>query len=971
MRRLTILRSTKNSLMTTSAVSAMLLGATASMAQTMPPEAPAQAAGATVAEDLQQPDTSGAEPEGGDIVVTGTSIVRDGYQAPTPVSVLGEQTLNAVAATNIADSVNRLPSLAASVTPRSQPAGISGGSLGVNQLNLRGLGPSRTLVLLDGRRIVNSSINTQFAAPDINNIPNDLVTRVDVVTGGASAVYGSDALAGVVNFVLDRKFTGIKGRAQGGISTYGDAENYLFSLTGGTSFANDRGHIVASGEMAFDNGVRGTPRPWNDNSASVIVNPNYTATNGLPYYLVARQVGLSNGTPGGLITAGPLRGVVFGPGGTPSTFNFGLVSINNVMSGGDWQTSRIDQDIDLAAQVIRKSAYGRASYELLDNVEAFGELQWARTDARNTATPNRRLGNLVIRADNPFIPAAIATRITELGLTSFTMGTTNGDIGRIRADNERTLTRWTAGLDGSFDAFGSTWKWTAYYQQSRNVVITRALNNGIIPNYLRAVDAVRSPTTGAIICRSTLTDPTNGCVPYNPMGIGVNSAAAIDYVTGTGYRRDVLKQEVAAANLRGEPFSTWAGPVSVAFGAEYRRESVRANATALDESTSFFTGNYRATNGSYNVKEVSFETVVPLAMDVAWARSLDLNAAVRATDYSTSGSVTTWKIGATYAPIEDIRFRATRSRDIRAPNLGELFSRGQTSSGIPLFDPFTNTQVSNTFALGSGNPVLQPEVANTLGLGVVFSPTFISGFQASVDFYKIDIGGAVAVPPSQDIVNRCFAGETAFCSDIERVNGVINLVVTRPANVVSQSTEGLDVEASYSVPLSDMVSGWNGTLRLRALATYVFSLKTAGVGDGAGIVGNYFGASFFPSLISPTFRATATATYDSDPLSVTVAMRHVGPGVYNNAFTACSSGCPSGTNSINDNSISANTLFDISASYDLTAAGSELFVAIDNVFNQDPPLIGGDPTNTHYLGQANMYYDRIGRVFRAGLRFGF
>ncbi len=234
------------------------------------------------------------------VVVTGSHIVRDGYEAPTPVTVLGKDTLDAMGKINIADAVNQLPQLMSSITPAQQPTGISGGTLGVNELNLRDLGTNRTLVLQDGKRIVNSSISANFVAPDVNTVPNALVSRVDIATGGASAVYGSDALGGVVNFVIDHNFTGIKGSLEGGETTYGDNGQYEASLTAGTAFGSgSRGHIEVSAEIAHNDGVPHTNRPWNAIPTSVITNPNFTSTNGQPFYLVALRVGLSTGTPGG------------------------------------------------------------------------------------------------------------------------------------------------------------------------------------------------------------------------------------------------------------------------------------------------------------------------------------------------------------------------------------------------------------------------------------------------------------------------------------------------------------------------------------------------------------------------------------------------------------------------------------------------------------------------------------------------
>ena len=923
--------------------------------------------------------TEGAQGQLEQVQITGTRIVRDGYQAPTPVTVLSKDILDALAPNNIADALNQLPQMMSGVTPTSQPAGISGGALGVNELNLRDLGSNRTLILLDGKRVINSSISAGFSAPDVNTIPSALVSRVDIVTGGASAAYGSDALAGVVNFVLDHDFTGIKGEAEGGVSTYGDDGNYSASVAMGTPFGSDsRGHFLLAGEVAHNEGISGTPRPWNADNASVITNPAWTPTNAAPYYLVARQIGLSNGTPGGLITEGPLKGVVFGPGGVPTMFNYGLVSTNNVMSGGDWEESRIDNGLDLDAHILRENVFSRLSFDVTDHVQVYGEAQWAYTDAGDTATPNRRLDNLTIQASNPFVPASIAAQLAALGQSSFVMGTTNGDIGRIVVKNDRTLARWDVGMTGRFGLLGSEWQWDAYYQRSGEGIDSHSLNDAITPNYLLAVDAVRNPATGAIVCRSSLTNPGNGCVPYNPLGIGVNTQAAIDYVTGSGFRHDSLYQDVGAANVHGEPFSSWAGPVSLALGAERRRETVSGYSTALDAANAFFTGDYHASHGAYDVSEGFIETVVPLAKDLPGAKALDLNAAARATDYSTSGYVTTWKIGASYTPFSDLRFRATRSRDIRAPSLGELFSAGQSTTGAPLYDPFTKTNVSNSISLSTGNPLLQPEEADTTELGVVFSPSFLPGFEASVDYYNIDINGAIQVPNSQTVVNLCYQGNSALCSDIQRTAGVISLVVTSPENILSEKTRGLDIEASYRMALADLHSGWKGDMSLRVLGTYVMSLETigsTGVVEGSGVLGGTFGAfgsAISTGLSSPKFVSQAFLTYNLDPVSALVTARYVGDGVYNNAFASCTAGCPVGSDySINDNHIPSNIVFGLYVSYKLFAEkDANVFLGIDNVLNRSPPIIGGNTMNTYYLGQANSdYYDRIGRMFRAGVRF--
>jgi iron complex outermembrane receptor protein len=914
-----------------------------------------------------------------EIVVTGSRVVRDGYEAPTPVSVMGADQLNNVAAPNIADAVRQLPVFSNAVSGRTATANLTSGAAGVNLLNLRGMGAQRTLVLLDGHRVINASLSNGFTGVDVNSMPNGLISRVDVVTGGASAAYGSDALSGVVNFVTDKNFVGVKGLVEGGVTTYGDDRSFLVNMAYGTDFGGGKGHFMIFGEDGFNAGIQGNKRPWNAQAGSVVNNPAYTATSGLPFYLVAKQVGVINGTPGGIVTAGPLKGIYFGPGGVPLQFNYGLNTGSNTMVGGDWQMSRIDNGLDIDPALTRQNLFSRLSYDVTDNVNVWAEYQWASAHSNANSNPNRTLGNVPIKADNPFIPASVLAQMTALNLTQITLGSTNGDVPRFHSNNTRTLRRGALGASGKFDALDTAWKWDAYYQLSTEGLSERADSVGnfvggtLIGRLNLAEDAVRAPS-GAIVCRSTLTNPTNGCVPYNPMGIGVNSPAAINYAFGTSFRHDSLRQDASSVNVNGEPFSTWAGPVSVALGIEHRYERVTSIQTADDVANTWLTGNYHLNLGHYDVTEGFVETVIPLAKDAGWAKSFEINAAMRGTDYSTSGYVTTWKVGATWQLIDDIRFRGTRSRDIRAPYLGELFAGGTAASGNTFIDPFTNTTTTGGFALSKGNPTLGPEKADTTGLGIVLTPGFFPGFQASVDYYNINIGNATEVPNAQSIINACYAGATDLCANIIRVNGVINTVVTPPSNIAQQAQKGLDIEASYSLPLDSVNDNWAGTLSIRALGTYVIELKSVdlqyGTVDGKGAIGQ-FGGSGFSGLNAPTFQSNVTLTYSNDPLTLSVSERHVAGGVYNNAFTQCSSGCPTGNLTIDNNHVDSNDLWDLSIRYKVFPDNkdTEVFLTVQNVFNTAPPFIGGTVGSTYYAGQSNERYDRLGRMFLAGVRF--
>jgi outer membrane receptor protein involved in Fe transport len=961
------IRSYRAAVMATASLTAMF-AATGANAQTAQ-----QAQGAAIAEE---------------IVVTGTRVIRDGYEAPTPVSVLGTDELNAMAVTNIADAVNRLPSFGSGLTSRNTSGSVSGGIGGLNLLNLRSLGATRTLVLLDGRRVVGANVGGNAgSAVDINGFPNGLISRIDVVTGGASAAYGSDAVAGVVNFVVDKEFTGIKGVVDTGITTYGDDEQYRVSLSAGSAFAGGRGHVLLSGEHAYESGIKGQPRKWSDRTFVALNNPNYTATNGQPQILALEDIGFGTATGGGLIlscagypgTTCPLRGTQFLQNGTPAPFRFGLVS-GNTMSGGDFEMSRVDKtSIALAQKLERENIFARVSYDLADNVTVFADWIWGFSEAHNPgATSNFNGGGLNIRIDNPFIPASIRSQMTALGITQFTMGNTNQyDMPLLQSLNARTFRSYVAGAEGTFDAMGGSWNWDASFAKSTNHLSFRSPGNRINANYLRAIDAV-TDSAGRTVCRVNAdADPTNDdprCIPYNPMGIGVNTDNP--YVYGTGYGLTKLGQEVWAANFNGEPFSTWAGPVSLAAGAEHRKESLTGIASALDLSAAYFAGNFGASTGSYKVTEGYIETVVPLAKDADWAKALDLNAAVRFTDYSTSGFVVTWKAGVTFSPIDDITFRGTVSRDIRAPNVGDLFTSDRPGTGT-IIDPRNG---SSSFIVTSvrGNRLLDPERANAIGVGAVLTPTFLEGFAASVDYYDINIKGAIAALSAQNYVDRCHDGTAPqLCSFVTRdAAGTITFVAVVPANILSQSTRGMDVEASYTLPLSTISGDWDGEIRLRGLATKVFSLKTVdslGTIEGAGIQADGGVIGLGSALQAPKFRYLVSGVYDNGPFSATVTMRGIGSGVFNTSFITCTSGCPAATAArptINLNYVPSIAYFDLALDYEFMDGMIEPYFTAENVFNKDPPFIVGTRGAGFYAGQGNTgLYDRLGRVFRAGVRF--
>jgi iron complex outermembrane receptor protein len=923
-----------------------------------------------------------------EIVVTGSRIVRDGFQAPTPVTVMSAEQVQGFSQPNIADYVNTMPVFQGSTSPSTSQSSVSAGTAGVNTLNLRSVGSERTLVLFDGQRSVPSTVT---GLVDVNNFPQALIQRVDVVTGGASAAYGSDAVAGVVNFILDREFTGLKGEASGGLTTYGDNANWKVSLTGGAPFADGRGHILVSSEITHKDGIFDTgSRPWMRTGRGTIQNPAYNATtnNTVPERLVFDDsVGGAQWAQGGLITAGPLKGIAFGPNTVAYNYQYGSLVNGGNMYGGEWESSqqRITKGNSIDSRQSFRSVFGRASYEFSEAFEVFVQASYNYANVYTRCCPQFNPANMIVPRDYAYFPADVRTRIDAqpATVTNFQIGTMHPDMPAIYTDNTRIVTRWVGGMNGAFDAFNSTWSWDAYYQlgisRSREMVPLTYQRSRLA----LALDAVRHPTNATIVCRSTITNPGNGCVPYNVLGVGVNSQAALDYVmpgSDVGPRRNqTLEQGVGAINFSGTVFELPAGEVSLAFGAEHRTEEVRGISDPASQVSDWMVGNYLPNIGSYNVTEGYIETVVPILSGAAMAESLELNAAVRGTDYSTSGYVTTWKLGGTWAPVQDIRFRATYSRDIRAPNLNELFAAG-TSNTNNVNDPFNpqpNGQPSNVQYQGFavGNTALLPEKALTLGLGVVVQPAFFPGFSASFDYYNIDIKDAIGSVSAQNIVNFCFQGNTAFCDAITRgqIGGanVITRIRISPFNTSVSLTRGYDVELAYNTPLSDWFDGADGNLTFRGLVTRALRDYSD---NRINPPTENAGAS------NPRWKYNASLRYSMDPFSLGLSVRGRSAGKNTNAWVECTTGCPvsNTTNiTINRNQRDATTYTDFSFSYDIASAeedavGVEAFFNVSNIFNAEPARSWPGPTGSPFYsltGECGNGSDCQGRVFRTGLRF--
>jgi iron complex outermembrane recepter protein len=915
-----------------------------------------------------------AQAPAAEIVVTGSRLGASGFTTPTPVTVLGTAKIATRAPGTIADVVNQIPSFRQTSGP-SQSQRFSANN-GQNNLDLRGLGPTRTLMLIDGRR---------QSTTDTNVIPIALVDRVEVVTGGASAAYGSDAVAGVVNFVLKDKLDGIQGSAQYGITSRGDGAEPSINLAAGTSFADDRGHVLAGLDYDDNHGIgRIYERAWGREQAGLVSFGSAASRGGLPAQGFLPGITYSAQTPGGVITSGPLKNTAFGPGGAPFAFDQGTV-YSNVMQGGSNPGMNPGGNFPIEVPLKRLATLAKASFDVSDNFKVYA--QGAYAEVKGYAyTSYLQLPSIIVSINNPYLPSETRAAAIAAGVNPATgtlnVGRTFTELGGYDQFTDRKTLRGVVGASGK--VLGG-WKWDVSYQYARTKDTLYDPTDVLVSNLQQAAYAVRdgsgnivcgnvasnpnlSASSRALIASFQQLNPSAQCAPMNIFGYGSPSAASLKYITGAGLKNsststDVL--QVAAANVSGSPFSTWAGPVELALGGEYRTEKLHAVTDALSLIQAWGTNNGAHFQGDLNVKEAYVELGVPLAKDMPFAHSLDLNAAGRYTDYSTSGSVETWKVGLTYEPVRSIRLRVTRSRDIRAPNLTDLYSQGATVLISNIVNPINN-QTGLLTTIPQGNPDLKAEKADTLTGGIVFQPTasWLRGFRASVDYYSIKVAGVITSYTAQEVLRRCAAGESSFCNFIG-FNGSqfgIASMVLEPFNLNKLNTSGLDIELSYRMPLDKM--GLPGALTLHGLATHVFHLKTT---DSTGTIDR---AGSLQQNGVPAWTANVDLTYQLGGFSSTLTGRYFSAVKYDATLIGPDSPNynPALSNSINDNTMPSRTYFDLALSYDVINDQRhklEFFTTVTNLFDKQPPY------NAFLVSSGGNPYDLIGRTYKVGVRFAY
>ena len=948
-----------------------------------------------------------------DVIVTGSRIPQANLVTTSPVTQVTGEDIDVAGVTRVEDLVSQLPQAFA-----AQNSTVSNGASGTATVSLRNLGSSRTLVLIDGRRMGYGSPNDDAA--DLNQIPEQLVERVEVLTGGASAVYGSDALAGVVNFIMKKDFEGLQVDAQYGFYQHNNdydgvgnvrAEIARRALINPVDFALPEDN-VSDGESRSVNVIMGVSAP--DGRGNITAYAGYRNNNSVLQrdrdYSACSLDAPAAATPatfacGGSSTSFPGRFTNF------ATFNSTLgvgrtfVPFNNELNRYNYGPLNYYQRPD---ERYTLGALGR--YEVTEKAEVFAQLMFS--DYRSVAqiAPSGNFFNTAdINCGNPLLGPQQAT----------TIGCTAADIA---ADNRRTLYVGRRNVEGGGrqDSINYTsyrgvagvrgeltpgWNYDIAAQYSRVALARTYLNDFSVTRLGRALDVVdTNPGAGVTpTCRSVVNGTDPNCVPYDIFIRGGVTQAALDYLEIPLIQTGETTQQVVTAAITGD--TGWSLPtasrtVQVAFGAEYRRDAL---ATVTDAA--FQTGDGAGQggptlglSGDTDVAEVFGEFQIPLADDQPWAYSASIDGAYRRSEYESFGT-DTYKLGGDYAPIEDIRFRASYSRAVRAPNAIELF----TAPGFGLFDadrdPCDSTrgpvpascigtnpwQVTvaqsgsgalNSAAgqynrLASGTATLVPEESDTITYGVVWSPSFLTGFNLSVDYFDIQIENAIQPINPLNTLDSCYiAGDAAACNRIDRdSNGSLwtgSGVVDDPnTNIGGFGTTGIDVNANYAFDLEDVGMANLGRLQLSYVSTLLSELITDNgdsVYDCAGFYANQCGTP------NPEYRHRARATWVTPwDLDLSATWRHYGEveiAVLNRT-----------NGSLNNGGARIDRFFDAEDYLDLAAVWQvmdtvTLRAGVNNVLDNDPQLSRSVGTT----GNGNTYpqlYDALGRYFFFGVTANF
>ena len=915
------------------------------------------------------------------VTVTGSRVISEIQNSPTPLTLVTAQQLEATTPGNLPDALNKLPVFQGSSGQRNNSVGIGNGS--GNFLNLRNFGQQRTLVLLDGHRQpydnVNGSVNTDA-------LPQMLIQRVDVVTGGASAVYGSDAVSGVVNFVLDDNFTGVKMEANGGISTYADGASQKLGVAAGTSLFGNRLHFETSLEYYNSNRVSEDQRKlgaqrWELGGAGTAANPYHyieygdiTNTEALGGYIVCTACGTLNGEQ---FNQDASAAIPVNPG-LPS-------GVSGLSTGGD---GVYVHNGPLQANLRREDGFARFSYNVNDSTRVYVNLTAAESVNSSPYYPAQIRPGSIFSSANPYLPASVASQLTTPTFT-FSTWLSPPNYPGYSVLNTTDKLQVAIGADGELF---NKYDWDLYYSHGQSRDSVRDPSDANNANVFAASDAVRVTSAnvgtsglaiGTVACEVSLTSFASrypGCVPLDPFGQNTVTAQAYQYSLSTN-QVDALTNGLddLSGTISGRVLDLWAGPVNVAFAGEMRWNtfSIETEGTAygfvdctgLEYCTAlkpaYDEGSYGpAPPSSSNVWEFSLESDIPLVKDLPLVQTFDVSLAGRYTDYSVSGPVETWKVGLDYHVSDDVRFRATTSVDIRAPTLNDLY--GPSNIGNGNYNDIHTNVVQRVNTISQANPNLVPEVARTYTGGVVFTPTFVPNLTASLDFYQIHMKNAITSVSAANasVQQLCEAsnGLSVYCSLAIRPLPFSNRTAANfPTETISEElnssfedTEGEDIEVNYSFDAASLWPALPGTVTLRELANIQPYIYT-----GA------FPGALVTNTVQPSGRVTSFVTYSFDSWTFNLLHRWLSNFKNANNPTVIYSAANERTNS-------DNTL-DVNVAKRVTVADQpvEVYLSIANILNTESPIYTTDQSNPGRVFPVSTQEDAMGRYFTLGMRANF
>lgn len=930
------------------------------------------------------------------IIITGTRIRTPNVISNSPVTSVGELEIRANQPVAVEELIKQLPAAVPAIGPAT-----NNGSGGGATIDLRGLGPNRSLVLLDGRRIVPFDLN---GAVDTNVIPIALVERVDLVTGGASAVYGADAISGVVNFVLKNDFEGVSASGSYGVSDREDAKRLRTDLVIGGNFANGKGNAVLSVGYTETDPVRQDGRSFGLVTLSSTTGQPVGSATTVPS--VFATVTAPGGTALGTRRINPATGQLEPYVAAQHSFNF-------------------NPDNYYQTPLERSAITGIARYEIVPAAEVYANLLYVKSDVLTQLAPSGTFLNVFqVPIGNPFIPAAARQQLcaarnipaancvvgnpTEIPLT---VGRRITELGPRINNFENQMFQTTIGLRGDLSQWLNNWSYDAYFTHGESEQIQTRDNWGSLSKVQQALRALNT---------TTCTNTANGCVPLNVWGPeGSITPAMVNFINLDALLRQEVEQQVASITFSGDlgsiksPFAD--GSIGIAFGYEYRRLEAGNKSDSASQIQSEVLGTGAPLpdrSGLVELSEFYGELLVPLVSDVPGIHSLNAELGYRQSEFSTTGTqnYNTWKAGGDYSPIPDLRLRGMYQKATRAPNINELFAPAVSGLSNLAVDPCAGAATNQAQAnqagtlsnlcrltgvpvaqlgllsqpsagqinvLQGGNPNVGPEEAETVTLGIVVQPSFLEGLTITFDYYDIELTGGITRPSSTDILDDCYS---AARNPSRTFNDACALVLRSPitgtfngadapgvqlllSNLGVIQTDGYDLSISYGFELAQLGLPENaGSMALTFNGTKVNSFKFQATPTSINreCLGYYsIACGPFSGNPTPEYKWSARAVWSISDFDFGVQWRHIDEVIEE----------PGGTNFLPAfASIPDYNYFDLSAQWDATENLS-VNLTVTNLFDEQPPVVGNDigPTTTNSGNTFPQTYDAIGRYFTVGL----